>query len=282
MVLRVGKIEFKLLRDLIEERSGILLGDDKAYLIENRLSHIVEEAGCANFKDFYEKIKNSPPSEQLWSEVVDAITTHETLWFRDEYPFKVLREYILPIYKEETETGKRSAINIWSAACSTGQEPYSIAMTSLDYCRVSGGEDICRNQLKIFATDISSAVIATAGNGQYDKIAIKRGLPDQKREQYFRHENGFWYIDQKIKDMVTCKCLNLYQPLTTLNRFDIIFLRNVIIYFSDHFKKELFKKIAAALSPGGFMFLGTGETTGGYTTAFEIVEHEGSMFYRVK
>ncbi|HEB30713.1 MAG TPA: protein-glutamate O-methyltransferase CheR [Spirochaetes bacterium] len=282
MVLRVGETEFKLLRDLIEERSGILLGDDKTYLIENRLSHIVEEAGCANFKNFYRKIKNLPPSEQLWNEVIEAITTHETLWFRDEYPFKVVQEYILPKYKEETETGKRSAINIWSAACSTGQEPYSIAMTLLDYYRVSGGEDICRNQVKIFATDISSAVIATAGKGQYDKIAIRRGLPDQKCEQYFRYENGFWYIDQKIIDMVTFKQFNLYRPLTALERFDIIFLRNVIIYFSDHFKKELFEKIAEVLSPGGFMFLGTGETTGGYTTAFEIVEHAGSIFYRVK
>ena len=280
MTLQAKESEFRLLRDIIEARCGIFLGDEKKYLIENRLTDLVEQSKCKSFGDFYLRVKSSPPSADLWNAVVDAMTTNETLWLRDQHPFTILREQLLPKLNEEIRKGKRDAIDIWSAACSTGQEPYSIAMTALDYYENAGGEKACLKQVRILATDISSAALSKAIAGQYDNTSIVRGLPQDKRDRYFTRQNDSWVLRPSVKQMVAFKKINLQEPLFGLGRFDIVFLRNVIIYFSDTFKKDLLERIARILKPGGYLFLGAGETVRGYTSSFNLVEQGGCIFYQ--
>ena len=282
MTLQVTNSEFKLLRDLIEERCGIYLEDDKHYLIENRLTDLAEESKCSSFGEFFIRIKNSSASADLWGSVVDAMTTNETLWLRDEHPFTVLKDLVLPQFDEELQEKKRSTIDIWSAACSTGQEPYSIAMTALDYYQKAGGEKACREQVRILATDISSAALSTAMAGKYDDGTMLRGLPSEKRNRYFTKQDNRWLVTENVKQMVAFRKTNLQEPFLGLGRFDVIFLRNVIIYFSDDFKKDLLNRIAATLKPGGYLFLGGGETVHGYTSAFHVKEGKSCIYYQLK
>ena len=282
MTLQVTDSEFKLLRDLIEERCGICLEDDKHYLIENRLTNLAEESKCSNFGEFFIRIKNSAASADLWGAVVDAMTTNETLWLRDQHPFSVLKDLIFPQLSEELQKKTRSTIDIWSAACSTGQEPYSIAMTALDFYNKAGGERACREQVRILATDISSAALSTAMAGKYDHGSILRGLPLDKRNRYFAQQDDFWFVTENVKQMVAFKKTNLQEPFLGLGRFDVIFLRNVIIYFSDDFKTDLLNRIAGMLKPGGYLFLGGGETVHGYTSAFRVKEGERCIYYQLK
>jgi chemotaxis protein methyltransferase CheR len=281
MTLQITESEFKLLRDLIEERCGIFLREEKKYLVENRLTNLAQQSQCSNFGEFYIRVKSCPPSADLWSDVVDAMTTNETLWLRDQRPFFVLEKHLFPLLCEEIRTGKRDIINIWSAACSTGQEPYSIAMTALDYYQQWGGQQACREQIQILATDISSAALSKAVEGKYDNAAILRGLPLDKRTRHFTQQDDFWIVKENAKQMVAFKKINLQEPLFGLGRFDIVFLRNVIIYFSDSFKEELLNRVARILKPGGYLFLGAGETVHGYTSAFDVVERDGAIYYQV-
>lgn len=282
MTPRLTDMEFRLLRDLIYEQSGIFLTENKAYLIENRLAGLLELSGSSTFGEFYLKVRNSRQSGHLCTLMVDAITTNETSWFRDQYPYNVLREKILPQYDREIAEGRRKRIDIWSAACSTGQEPYSAAITVLDFYSVARKDSACHNWVHILATDISTTSLARADEGRYDSIAINRGLQQKHLDCYFRQDANYWKIDDRVKKMVSFKHNNLKLPATIPQKFDIIFMRNVMIYFSESLKRELLARMAGLLSPNGYLFLGTGETTSGYTTSFEMVEFRKAIYYRKK
>ncbi len=282
MTMRVTETEFNLLRNLIKERIGISLGDEKQYLIENRLTRLAGETDCNNFGEFYVRIKNCQPSARLWSAVVDAITTNETSWLRDQHPFVILSERLFPQFYREIREGKRKSVNIWSAACSTGQEPYSIAMKALEFYRTAGGEKACREQVQILATDISSEALSVAMAGKYDRFSTLRGLPEESVPRFFQKRDDFWFVNECVKQIVAFKKINLQEPLFGFGKFDVVFLRNVIIYFSDSFKQDLLNRIARVLNPGGYLFLGTGESATGYTSVFDVVEHGGALFYQVK
>ncbi len=281
-MLRINEMEFRLFRDLIEKECGIFLTDNKAYLIETRLADMVNEYRCSSFGELYLKVRNSPDAEELCALIVDAITTNETSWFRDSYPFQVLEERILPELHREMRADRRRQIRIWSAGCSTGQEPYSIAIAVLDFYRRAGGDSVCHNWVKILATDVSRSSLAAAAGGRYDNTAIGRGLPPECLERYFRRDGSAWVVSDRVRKLVTCRYYNLAAPLAELGAFDIVFLRNVLIYFSDRLKKGILDRVAEQLYPGGCMFLGTGETVSGYSSAFEVVDHGGSKFYRLK
>ena len=283
MTLPITKQEFQLLRNFIEEQCGITLSEDKMYLVENRLSGLVKEAGCNCFGDLYKKLKNSPESKLLLGAMVDAITTNETLWFRDQYPYQILSEHILPKLHEEIVQQKRSRIEIWSCACSTGQEPYSIAMKILDFYKGLNLEKEYHTRINILASDISQKSLKMAKDGKYDSMAMKRGLSSDDTQRFFVQQNKEWIISDDVKTLITfkeCNLKNLRHEI--IGPFDIIFLRNVIIYFSDSFKKTLFDHIARLLSPDGYLILGAGETVTGYTEAFEILEHMRAPYYRLK
>ncbi len=283
MTLNLSSQEFLMLRRYIEEQCGISLGDDKSYLVENRLSNLVRECGCSTFSEFYFKIRNTTSSRALKDALLDAISTNETLWFRDGHPFRILGKTILPGLMEEIEAGRRERIGIWSAGCSTGQEPYSIAMTALKAYADSGFPEECPNRIRITASDVSHKSLAVAEKGIYSESAMKRGMTPMYLYRYFKKEENTWRISDGIREMISFRQYNLKDPPPrTFGSFDIVFLRNVIIYFSDEFKRALFKKVAHLMSPRGYLFLGTSETVTGYTDAFEIMEDNGNIFYRIR
>ncbi len=275
--------EFVLLSQFIERQSGIMLKENKAYLIKNRLSHLVTEYGCRSFAEFYFRLRNEPAESPMVTSLVDAITTGETSWFRDRHPFRILRNRFIPQYRQEIIDGRRSNIKILSMGCSTGQEPYSIAMAVLDAYGAYGGEKACLEQVNIVAVDISKTCLALAQRADYDHAAMDRGLSSEYRDRYFRGSGkGSWFIKDKVRDLVSFHSLNIGDGIWDLGLFDILFLRNVIIYFSDTLKRDIFEKAARIMKPGGALFLGTGESVSGYTMRFDILEDEGALYYRLK
>ncbi|MBL8025995.1 MAG: protein-glutamate O-methyltransferase CheR [Fibrobacteres bacterium] len=271
--------EFKLLRDYIEKSCGILVGDEKAYLIESRLSSLMAQNGCNTFAEFYQKAA-SDRTVGLRDKIVDAMTTNETLWFRDTHPYKVLDEVLLREFADEIAKGKRRKIRIWSAACSTGQEPYSISMIIQEFARKSSVLPL--EYVEIVATDISPSALFLAMAGRYDKLSMSRGMTDDFRDRYFDQTGTVWAVKDKVKKMVSFKRFNLQDSFVPLGSFDLVFCRNVAIYFSEQFKRELFRKIAQMLRPTGILFLGASESMSNYSTEYQLMTHDKAMYYRVK
>ena len=283
MTVDLNPQEFSLLSQFIEQKSGISLKENKAYLIKNRLSHLVTEYGCRSFAEFYFRLRNEPERSPMVISVVDAITTGETSWFRDRHPFRILRDRFFPEYCREIAAGRRSGIKVLSIGCSTGQEPYSIAMTALDAYGAFGAEKACLEQVGITGADISNLCLETARKAEYDAVAMGRGLSSEYRDRYFRPSGkGTWLIREKVRDLVSFRSFNIGEDLRDLGLFDIVFLRNVIIYFSDQMKRDIFEKMVRIMKPGAILFLGTGETVSGYTALFRILEDEGAIYYGLK
>ena len=270
--------EFELMRKYIDNNCGIVVGDEKSYLIESRLAKLVAETGSESFKEFYDiLISNKIPG--LRDKVIDAITTNETLWFRDGYPFEILKNLILPDFAQRSKMGK---YRIWSCGCSTGQEPYSLAMVIDRYATLNPQAKISLKNCEILATDISPSVLFLATTGRYDALSIKRGMDEVYLEKYFKQQGRVWTIDEDIKKAVTFKKLNLQDSLDHLGVFDIILCRNVIIYFSDEFKRRLFIKFSKLLSKEGYFFIGTAESAYGYTDIYNRIVSDDGVYYKLK
>ncbi len=277
--VQITDSEFKLIRDFIEESCGISVGNEKSYLIESRLAGLLRDSGSNSFSEFYKKASEDRTSG-LRDKIVDAMTTNETLWFRDKSPFRIFEEIILPKVAEEFKAGKRNSYRIWSAACSTGQEPYSLIMTALEYAAKNPSFPV--NKIEIIATDISPSALFLAMAGRYDQLSISRGLPQEMKDKYFSQKGKIWILNDKVKQMVKFKKFNLQESFMSLGRFDLVLCRNVAIYFSDSFKKELFRKIAGILNPNSYFLLGASESLGGYNTDFEMKTLERSIYYLLK
>ena len=268
MSVQLKEDEFKLLKLYVEQECGISVTDEKRYLFESRLLELVNQYNCASFGEFYLKAKNNV-DKALKNQIIDAITTHETLWFRDEAPFNILKNHIFPDYIREVREGQRQGVKIWSAACSTGQEPYSIAITVME----TPGRDILQGKVSILASDISHGSIQAAQTARYNNLAISRGLSQQQRDAYFLEEGRTYVLKPDIQNMVQFRQFNLQSSLDSIGKFDIIFLRNVAIYFSHDFKVELFKKLYRALNPGGYLFLGISEQVQAYNQDFMVKQY---------
>ena len=269
--------EFKLLRDLIEKWCGIALGDEKAYLIETRLAGLLAENGCADFGSFYRLVAHDP-NPQLRDKIVDAMTTNETLWFRDTHPFLILREKLLPKLAEDLLSGNRFRIRIWSGASSTGQEAYSIAMSIHEFCNANPG--VRPDQFEILATDISPSALMLAKLGRYDNAAVSRGLPENLRTRYFRQDGNVWVAGDDLKRLVTLRKFNLQDSMEPLGRFDIVFMRYVTIYFSEPFKQQIYKGVARLLAPEGNLIISAVESLRGISEDFTQQSHAGGSYYR--
>ena len=233
---KIDPNEFQLMRDYIEKSCGIHLTDDKMYLVCTRLTTLMVERGCNSFADLYHKAV-ADNTHELRDKIVEAMTTHETFWFRDTSPFVIMDEVILRELAEEIKLGKRTKIKIWSAACSTGQEPYSVAMTVLELARKHNS--LKPEHVEITATDISSTVLYLATAGRYNSLAMSRGLDKDYENRYFEPDGKVWAIKNDVKKMVSYKKLNLQESFYNLEKQDIVFCRNVLIYFSDEFKTVL-------------------------------------------
>lgn len=275
----ISEVEFRLLRDYIEQQCGIALTEDKAYLVETRLAGLLAESGCVDFGSFY-RLASGGTKPELKDKIVDAMTTNETLWFRDGHPFRILREKLLPELGEQIRTGRRFRIRIWSAASSTGQEPYSIAMEVLEFCRRTAG--LNPDQFEILATDISPSALFLARAARYDNAAIGRGMTDDMKSRYFTQNGQVWCLNDEVKKMVTLKKFNLQDPLGPLGRFDIVFCRYVTIYFAEAFKKRIYEGIAQMLAPEGYLIISAVENLGGLTSSFQNLSHSGGTYYQCR
>jgi chemotaxis protein methyltransferase CheR len=255
---------------------AVSLDQSKAYLMEGRLGQLVEETGCGSFRGLVDRAK-SEPSRALERRIVDAITTNETLFFRDTAPFDLLRHKIVPELMDRRARTGASQIRIWSAACSTGQEIYSIAILLKE---LLGDPD--RYGVRLVGTDISDHAVARASRGLYNPTEIARGLSEPLREKYFGQTRNGWQIRDEIRAMAVFKRQNLMGDLSALGKFEVIFCRNVAIYFSEADKISLFRRIERALEPNGYLVIGSMESLNGVGPQFESKRHLRSVFYQVK
>lgn len=275
--LTLREEEFEAIRGFIEERSGISVGDSKRYLIETRLSGLAQEVGCSSFGELGERLRANPDSA-LTDQVVDAMTTNETLWFRDAGPWAILRDTLLPRFCEDLASGKKSRIRIWSAACSTGQEPYSIAMTIHEYIRDIGC-DAKADSFQIVATDLSPSALFVAQSGRYETLSIERGLEPELRERYFEQSGNAWVADSRLRQMVRVERRNLMEPFDDLLCFDLILCRNVLIYFSADLKREIVSRFADQLTSQGALIIGASESLQGMMGVFKMKQTSGNFYY---
>jgi len=278
-MLKITPEELKLLTKYIHDISGIYLDASKKYLLETRLSPIAEELGCRSFRELYDRARRDA-RKRIEHRIIDAISTNETLFFRDNGPFELLRHKILPELIDRRAPKSRmmkTNIRIWSAACSTGQEVYSIAIVLRELL-----SDLSKYQIKLLGTDISDAAIAQASLGKYNKFEIERGLPRDKLQKYFIPMGGFWKIKDEIRAMATFRKLNLMLPFAGLGKFDIIFCRNVAIYFTLEDRKKLFNKLADVLEPDGYLIIGATESLTGLCPRFVPKRHLRSIFYQLR
>jgi len=263
-------------RRFLEEACGIVLGENKHYLVTSRLNRLTQEFSFQTLNDLLTALK-ADKDKRLRERVIDAMTTNETSWFRDVYPYETLSESLLP----EVVAKKSGSLRIWSAACSTGQEPYSISMTITEFQSARPGQ--LAMPIEIVSTDISATVLNQARKGVYDELSITRGLSLERRKRFFSQTtNNQWEINAKVRSMVKFTEINLLQSYSLLGRFDIIFCRNVLIYFSSELKGAILERMAQALNPGGILVLGGSETPSGYTRAFDMVRYPKGVVYRIK
>ncbi len=278
-MIKITPEELKIITGYIHDISGIHLDASKKYLLETRLSVIAEEHGCTSYRELYNKAKRDP-RKVIEKQIIDAISTNETLFFRDNGPFELLRHKILPeLIDARTPKSPRlkTPIRIWSAAASTGQEVYSIAIVLKELLG-----DTSKYNIKLLGTDISDAAIRQASIGKYNKFEIERGLPRDKLNKYFTLSGGFWKIKDEIRIMANFRKLNLMLPFAGLGKFDIVFCRNVAIYFTLEDRKKLFNKIADILEPDGYLIIGSTESLTGVCPRFTPKRHLRSIYYQLK
>jgi chemotaxis protein methyltransferase CheR len=265
--------DFLFYKKFLHHQSGLSITEEKTYLLESRLMPVARNNGFSDLESMTKALRTQTDSK-LGKQVVDSMTTNETLFFRDDRPFKQFREVVLPNILKARENSK--TIRIWSAASSTGQEPYSLAMTI--------SESFPQYQdwkIEILGTDLSDAALARAKKGEFSQFEIQRGLPIQMVMKYFKQEGTVWKIQDKIRNMVKFENFNLLNKMDHFPVFDIIFCRNVLIYFDEPTKKKIIQNMMKKLSPDGFLFLGASETILGLCSEFKI-HHSYPGLYTLK
>jgi chemotaxis protein methyltransferase CheR len=262
--------EYDQLRQLLRRRSGLVLSADKQYLVESRLLPVARRAGLAGLGALVERLQ-STEAEQLGVEVVEAMTTNETFFFRDKVPFEHLRETIMPALIAARATQRR--IRIWCAAASSGQEPYSIAMVLDEMGRRLDGW-----RIEILATDLSGEVLEKARAGLYSQFEVQRGLPIRLLLKYFTQVGEHWRIAAGLRAAVAFRQLNLLDDLSHLGTFDLVFCRNVLIYFDQATKSDVLDRLAALIDRDGYLVLGAAETVVGLTGSFKPVADRRGLY----
>jgi len=252
--------DYEFLRKLLKERSGLDLSADKQYLVESRLVPLARKAGLPGISELVAKMNNGDAA--MITDVVEAMTTNETFFFRDKIPFDHLRDTIVPALAQSR--ANRRTLRIWSAACSTGQEPYSIAMCLKEKAAMLAGW-----RIEIVGTDLSQEVLEKSRAGIYSQFEVQRGLPIQLLVKYFSQIGEMWQLNADVRGMVQYRQLNLLQDFSSLGKFDVVFCRNVLIYFDQETKAAIFERIAKVVEPDGILMLGAAESVVGITDAFK-------------
>ena len=255
--------DYEFLRGFLKDRSGLVLSNDKQYLIESRLMPVARSEGLDTISALVAKLR-TPAGRAAGEAVVEAMTTNESFFFRDKTPFEHFSNVMLPDLLESRKAQRK--IRIWCAAASTGQEPYSLAMILKDM-----GLKVSSIRFEILGTDISREVLDRAKEGSYSQFEVQRGLPIQMLLNHFTQKDETWEISPAIRQMVQYRPLNLLDSYTALGQFDIVFIRNVLIYFDQSAKVDILERVAKQMSPDGYMVLGAAETVVGLTDAFRPV-----------
>ncbi|MBN2022139.1 MAG: protein-glutamate O-methyltransferase CheR [Pirellulales bacterium] len=273
--MQVTHDDIMFVATLVNELCGVMLDESKGYLVESRLSGLAREAGCASYRDLCHKAR-APGNAPLQHKIIDAITTQETLFFRDDSPFEALQHKALPeLIDAKAKTAFSRRIRVWSAAASTGQEAYSIAMTLCELI-----PDVRTWDINILGTDICNAAVAQASLGRYAGHEIQRGLSPHLRSKYFVPDGNGWRVRDELRALVSFQRRNLLEPFTGLGSFDIIFCRNVAIYFGAATRRDLFHRIADRLAPGGFLFVGSSESLSDLGPRFAPLHHCRAVYYQ--
>ena len=271
--MKVTPDEIPVVARLVNELCGVILDETKGYLIDSRLGTVAKAAGCADFGDLCQKAR---ASRNLQNEIIDAITTQETLFFRDGSPFEALKHKAIPETidsKAGTPSAKR--LRVWSAACSTGQEPYSLAMTLCELI-----PDALSWDIDILATDISDSAIAKSSMGRYAEYEIARGMAPNMLSKYFHKESAEWRVKDELRSLIRFDRRSLLEPFTDLGPFDIVFCRNVAIYFDTDVKRDLFNRLGDRLTPEGYLFVGSSESLNNLDPRFVAQHHCRGIFYQ--
>jgi chemotaxis protein methyltransferase CheR len=265
---------FGFVQDLLQSRAGIELESSKSYLLSSRLASVARDAGFRSHEELLGHLARHP-NRALEAEVIDAMLTTESSFFRDVRPFEALRHQILPELIAARQ--QRRTLNIWSAACSSGQEPFSIAMMIREHFPELRGW-----QVTILASDLSQAVLSRAAEGRFGRVEVNRGLPASLLVKYFNQRGIEWQVDEVIRSMVTFRRINLCDAWPALPAMDLILLRNVLIYLRVRLKEEVLARAARLLEPDGYLFLGAAETTVSLETPFSTVSVGGTICYKLK
>ena len=266
--------DYKTFCQFLEQQCGIVLGDNKQYLVKSRLSPLTTRFNAETITDLVNRTLN-PSERQLRAAIIDAMTTNETLWFRDTYPYEILKNQLLP------EIDKGRPLKIWSAASSSGQEPYSIAMTIQEYKKQA--KPASRSMFSVLGTDISNTMLDICKNAEYDNLALSRGLSMERKNEFFEDSgNGMMRVKSDSRRMVNFRHLNLLDSYHLLGKFDIIFCRNVLIYFNTELKSQIVNKFAEQLNPNGYLILGASESMSGLSDKFNMIRCNPGIIYQKK
>jgi chemotaxis protein methyltransferase CheR len=276
--IAVSREEMSVWSRYIHEICGVVLDDSKAYLLQTRLGVIVREAGAASLSELYFKSK-ADLTHALRRKIIDAITTNETSFFRDQAPFELLRHKLVPeLIDRRRRVGSRSiTLRIWSAACSTGQEAYSTGVVLKELLG-----DLTAHDIRIVGTDISDQAVAKASYGYFSRLELDRGMAPDKIDRYFVKAGDKWKIKDEIRALASFRTMNLLQPFTFPIPFDIVFCRNVAIYFNEADKKKLFQGIARNLAKDGALIIGSTESIAGLCPEYDPKRYLRSVYYQLK
>jgi len=274
-MIKINPQELQVLIDYIYGICGVHLDRSKEYLIKTRLDTLVITNKCASYSEFYYRAR-SDKTGKINADIVNAITTPETLFFRDKLPFDLLRNGLIKkLLQKKTNSIAPGQIRIWSAASSTGQEIYSISIIVREILSNSQ-----KSRVSLVATDISDVVLELAKAGRYNKFEISRGLTKQQLEKYFIKKDQYWQIKDELRRMVRFQKLNLMKPFVGLGSFDIVFCRNVAIYFTLDDRKKLFDRLADVITPEGYLFIGASEFLTGISDRFKAIREGKTIYYQ--
>jgi len=266
----VTPLDYDFLRKALKDRSGLVLSADKQYLVESRLLPVARRAGVGNLYELVAVLKRGG-EDALMTAVVEAMTTNETFFFRDKWPFEHFRLTVMPALLAARQATR--CIRIWCAAASTGQEPYSLAM-----CLKEMEAEVAGWRIEILATDLSNEVLEKAKQGLYSQFEVQRGMPIQLLIKYFTNVGDMWQIAPDIRAMVRYQQINLLAPFAYLRTFDLIFCRNVLIYFDQELKAAMLERLARVIAGDGYLVLGAAETVVGLSDSFKVIPDKRGLF----
>jgi chemotaxis protein methyltransferase CheR len=266
--MAVSDTDFQFVRQIVRDDSALALADGKEYLVESRLASVAEREGFVSVAELVQRVRAGSPG--LRQHIVEALATHESLFFRDLHPFEALRQVIIPA---ALQAGAGRRLTLWSAAAAAGQEAYSLALMMREH--------FPGVQVTILATDLSQEVLARAESGRFSQLEVNRGLPAALLIKHFVRDGRQWQLHDDVRRMVTFRQLNLAGPLSRIPPMDVVFLRNLLIYFDTQAKEALLDRVSKVLRPDGYLFLGAAETTYGLDNSYERVQVGRSICYRL-